>query len=110
VHRLPPPTYVSIAAAVCTVAAILLVTLGVRTLLTRRLPHLTTRFGSPTAAARTQPIRMGGFWVLLGASVVLMSAPWVLVSRVPDQFVLWSIVAAFPTLIAAGVWTAVWRR
>ena len=88
------------------VGALGLVVLGLRTLMTRRVPRPLVRIRG--AAAARQPRRLGGAWLLLGAAI-LMSSTGDLVDM-PDGPHTVVSAAAGVGILAAVVWFAVQKN
>ncbi|MBQ0892060.1 hypothetical protein KBX37_02925 [Micromonospora sp. U56] len=71
--------------------------LGVRVALSRRFPRAWLRSGRPTESQRSQPVRIGGGVALVGASLLIQQAPFL----IPTSFVPGTALLAVAMLLAA---------
>ncbi|MEH0820912.1 MULTISPECIES: hypothetical protein [unclassified Micromonospora] len=63
---------------VIVVASLFLLVFGVRTAVSRRFSRAWLRFARPTNSQRSQPVRIGGGQALLGASLLVQQAPFLI--------------------------------
>jgi hypothetical protein len=99
---LTPLSYVLVTMAM--VGAIGLMVQGVWTLVARRVPQPLVRLRGDVIAR--QPVRLGGFQLLLGAALVMSMTNFL---RIPYGLGVVMIVAACAAIVAAAVWYAVRR-
>ena len=81
---------------VIVVVSLFVLVLGVRVALSRRFPAW-LRFGRPTKSQPSQPVRIGGGVALVGASLLIQQAPFL----IPTPFVLGAALFAVAMLLAA---------
>ncbi|MBM0259955.1 hypothetical protein [Micromonospora sp. 4G55] len=82
---------------VIVVVSLFALVLGVHVALSRRFPRAWLRFGRPTTSQRPQPVRIGGGAALVGASLLIQPAPFL----IPTPFVLGAALFAVAMLLAA---------
>ncbi|MEU5788308.1 hypothetical protein ABZ754_11330 [Micromonospora purpureochromogenes] len=83
---------------VIVVVSLFALVLGVRVALSRRFPRAWLHFGRPTKGQRAQPVRIGGGVALVGASLLIQRAPFL----IPTPFVLGAALLAVAMLLAAS--------
>ncbi|MGW5668472.1 hypothetical protein [Micromonospora sp. NPDC003776] len=87
--------------------SLFLIGIGVRTAVARRFPPLWLRFGRPSRTPRTQPVRIGGSVALIGASLLLQQAPFLI--RMPHALAGTLFMLSLALLITAAGWLALRR-
>lgn len=67
------------------------VTLGVRVAVSRRFPAAWVRLARLTPSQRAQPVRMGSFQAMLGASLLIQQAPFLVSMPYPVATTLFAV-------------------
>ncbi|GAB3188117.1 hypothetical protein FHX75_12926 [Micromonospora palomenae] len=97
----PDPLWIAFR-LVIVVLGLAMVVLGVRVAVSRRFPPAWIRVGRLPASQRSQPVRMGGGQALVGASLLIQQAPFLIPMPFPVGAAL--IVAALLLAGAAVGW------
>lgn len=93
-------------AAGVAIGALGVAALGAWTLVTRRVPQPLHRLRGEVSG-RPQPVRLGGFWLLLGTALLVM--PMIRLLGISPRAGTMMFAAAGIALVAATVWYAVRR-
>jgi hypothetical protein len=93
---------------VTAVISLFLLVFGVRVAVTRRFPPAWLRFARLPKSQRSQPVRIGVGGALVGASLLIHQAPFLISMPKPVAAALFAV-ALLLTVTAAG-WFALWRH
>lgn len=103
----PEPVWIALP-LVIVVLGLVFVILGVRVAVTRRFPLAWVRVARLPASQRSQPVRRGGFLALLGASMLVAQAPFLI--PMPHSVGRALFAVTLLLLMSAAGWSVLLRR
>lgn len=103
----PDPLWVA-GRLVIVVGGLFLLVFGVRTAVSRRFLRVWLRFACRTNSQRSQPVRFGGGQALLGASLLIQQAPFLI--PMPHRLGTVLFVVALLLAVAALGWSVLVRQ
>ncbi|MEH0820707.1 MULTISPECIES: hypothetical protein [unclassified Micromonospora] len=102
----PSDTLLLTGRLVIVVVSLFVLVLGGSVAVSRRIPRAWLRFGHPTKSPRMQPVRLGGGLALVGASLLIQQAPFL----IPMPLALRAALLAVAVLLAAAAGWLFLRR